>query len=256
MRTELLGAVKFEVLTARPRITGSRIGRVIAVHGDQPTVDFPGNTLGPRPARWAASLATADLRRACGEALPVLLLFEDNDGARPVVVDLVASSSSAWLPDEATSPAVESTPRVVEQVAGRPSRAPGLVQLANVLGLEAGQVLCEPVGEAGHTYRAASVMPLRNLTDPVLVVWLDVATAMVVGQVLPSACLVGEGDSSAEFVIRGESVRIEAASILTLKAGSCTFELDARGRAVLVGDQIVSRARVSNKVQGGSVQLN
>jgi hypothetical protein len=51
-------------------------------------------------------------------------------------------------------------------------------------------------------------------------------------------------------------VVIEADVELVLKAGPCSLHFDARGKAVTTADQIVSRARDTNKVQGGSVQLN
>jgi hypothetical protein len=65
-----------------------------------------------------------------------------------------------------------------------------------------------------------------------------------------------EGGQGAEVVLSGSRVKIEADVELILQAGACRITLDGRGKAVTTADQIVSRARGANKVQGGSVQLN
>lgn len=244
--------LKFEVMTARPRVAGSRIGRVCDMTQGIPTIDFPGNLLGPRQARWAKSLSRIDLESACRNLSPVLLVFEDNDASRPVIVDLVLCEPT----EQADSCFTDPEPlEVAQNAARRHTAAEWVCWQGHVTGIENGQVLVQPHGQVGIVVRARCTVPLRNLSDPVIVLQVDPALAVVVGQLMAAASME-DGDSGVELNIKAETVRIEAGSLLVLKAGGCTFELDARGRASLVGDQVVSRARVTNKVQGGSVQIN
>jgi Domain of unknown function (DUF6484) len=250
---ETFAAIPLEVVTARPRITGNRIGKVTEINANgAPLVDFPGNPFEPRQARWTASLSTAVLERACREAQPVLLIFEDNDPVRPVIVDVVLSAGTV-VPTKPVALTPEAHQSIDPATAGVFRAA---FKLAHIIGIEDGFVIAEPVGTPGVTLRASATVPLRNLKDQVLLLQADEYAFVVIGQLMPKVCLQGEGDDNAELLIKGEYVRIEAGSMLTLKSGNCTLELDARGRAVLVGDQIVTRARLSNKVQGGSIQLN
>jgi hypothetical protein len=259
-----LGAIKLEVVAVRPRIAGSRIGRVTAITtSGSPVVDFPGNPLGPRPARWVGSFSRADLVAACARSQAVLLVFEDNDASKPVIVDTVLGpTSDEGVPPEACAAQPRNDPVAqprTESPAPLPAQAAiplhTSLQLAQVTGMADGKVLVELAGEPGNVLHADSTCALRNLKDPVLLLRTGEAD-VVIGQLLPAALMEGEGAPNAELVIKGENVRIEAGSLLSFKAGSCSFELDARGRAVLVSDQIVSRARTSNKLQGGSVQIN
>ena len=54
---------QFQVLQARPRLSGSRIGAIVAIEPG-PIVDFPGNPLGPQRAKVAASLTAEKIGRA------------------------------------------------------------------------------------------------------------------------------------------------------------------------------------------------
>jgi hypothetical protein len=80
--------------------------------------------------------------------------------------------------------------------------------------------------------------------------------AVIVGQVYAALPIEPTGGEGAEVVLRGGRVRIEAEVELVLRSGACVVRLDARGKAVTTADQIVSRARGANKVQGGTVELN
>ena len=95
------------------RIEGVRIGKIALV--DQCggiLVDFPENRLGPVTARLTFS-AQENLRRAAPVGREVLLVFENNDPGRPVIVDAlycqlgdIAAQSSGisevQKPDEVT----------------------------------------------------------------------------------------------------------------------------------------------------------
>lgn len=82
-------------------ITSPRAGRLVG-HNEQGRllVDFPGNAFGPLRARTTVVLAPEELQRAVEEECPVLLLFEEGDPGRPIVVGLLRDQ----LPREATVP--------------------------------------------------------------------------------------------------------------------------------------------------------
>ena len=85
-------------------ITSPRAGRLVG-HNEQGRllVDFPGNAFGPLRARTTVVLAPEELRRAVEEQQAVLLLFEEGDPGRPIVVGLLRDQ----LPHGAPAPAVE-----------------------------------------------------------------------------------------------------------------------------------------------------
>jgi len=71
------------------QMDGVRSGRVTGIEDGRPLVDFSGNTMGPLAARFAGSLDQEVLRRAAEDGSEVLLAFEKNDPARPVIVDIL-----------------------------------------------------------------------------------------------------------------------------------------------------------------------
>jgi len=84
-------------------IEGVRIGTIAEIIDGQPLVDFPGNIQGPVPARYTRSLQLQLLEQAASSQLEVLLVFENNDPKRPVIIDILHS-----LIDEITeSPSME-----------------------------------------------------------------------------------------------------------------------------------------------------
>lgn len=82
-------------------ITSPRAGRLVG-HNEQGRllVDFSGNAFGPLRARTTVVLAPEELQRAVKEQCPVLLLFEEGDPGRPIVVGLLRDQ----LPREAATP--------------------------------------------------------------------------------------------------------------------------------------------------------
>ena len=243
-----LDFTQLQVLEARPRVSGSRIGAVVALQGG-PIVDFSGNPLGPQPARVVSSLTAAALSAAHEANLPVLLVFEDDDPARPVVVDIVIDhpagvKSRESLPSRQT---IASGPGLEAITVG------ATIGLAPIVGVEGDTVLV--ASGAGEPVRAQTSVTLRNLKDPVLVLSLADGTSVIFGQVCPNVPIEAAGGAG-EVLLKGSRVTIQAEVELVLEAGACRVQLDARGKALLTADQIVSRARGANKVQGGSVQLN
>ncbi len=80
-------------LAGESRVEGARIGRAVSFLGGELRVDYDGNPNGPLPARTSAALDDAALSTAARERQDALLLFENGDPARPVVVALLRSAT-------------------------------------------------------------------------------------------------------------------------------------------------------------------
>lgn len=53
-----------------------------------------------------------------------------------------------------------------------------------------------------------------------------------------------------------ESIELNASKRIVLKCGDATVRLSADGSAVLRGDQVTTRAKRTNRIRGGNVQIN
>lgn len=85
-------------------ITTPRSGRLVG-HNEQGRllVDFPGNPYGPLRARTTVVMDPEQLERSVRDESPVLLLFEEGDPGRPIIVGLLHERVEAPAP----APAVE-----------------------------------------------------------------------------------------------------------------------------------------------------
>jgi hypothetical protein len=198
-----------------------------------------------------SSLPSELLQTACDAKLPVLLVFEDDDPARPIIIDVVIShpvgNDTADSAPFAASFAAPSAERAVAV------NAEGC--LGRIVAVEDDMLVVE-CGDVNHRKRATTTVALRNLRDPVVLLTLADGTAVVVGQVYPSIPVESSAGEGTDVILKGGRVTIEADTELVLKSGTCLLRLDARGKALTTADSIVSRARGANKVQGGSVHLN
>ena len=96
-------AENIQELKPTGRIEGVRVGKIVEITEGQPLVDFSGNLRGPIPARYTRSLQFQLLQQAASSQLEVLLVFENNDPKRPIIIDILHS-----LIDEITeSPPME-----------------------------------------------------------------------------------------------------------------------------------------------------
>ena len=262
---------QLQLLRARPRVFGSRVGRLTElIDGRIPVVDYVGNQLGPQVARLTSAMVER-LALVHRERAPVLLVFEEDDPARPVIVDSVldcAGSASPQCearqiePETGASEVLISDEALGREPPGSTPRAVHLhsaaqtAQVATIVGVEGDSVLIRVRAEGEATIKAKTAVTLRNLKDPVVVLSLADQQVVIVGQLHDRVPIDPAGAEGADVVLRGSRVVIEADVELVLKAGPCSLHFDARGKAVTTADQIVSRARDTNKVQGGSVQLN
>lgn len=71
-------------------------------------------------------------------------------------------------------------------------------------------------------------------------------------QAVPTASEIPDGAQ----VVRVRTLRIEADEQLVLKCGEGTVTLTRDGRVMLRGEHVLSRARGTNRIKGGSVAIN
>jgi hypothetical protein len=61
---------------------------------------------------------------------------------------------------------------------------------------------------------------------------------------------------AAPRVIEGRTVRIEAGDELTLQCGAASITIVRDGRVIIRGEHVLTRARGTNRIKGGSVAIN
>jgi len=242
-----------EVVGIRPKVNGVRLGHIVGISRDgRAIVDYPGNPYGPLMAQRTASVSPETIETAHREQQAVLLTFQDQDPGIPIVFDVMAKERSTRTSTTESDARVErrsdeSAPFVAE--AGNPAR------IARIVAVRDRHVMIDFEGNPDGPRPAKTTVPLRNLKNDVLVV-LAGETLVIVGQLYQDVPLAHDGGDGCEVALRGKSIRIEAEDEIVIAAGASQVHLDARGKAVTTADQVVSRARGVNKVQGGSVKLN
>lgn len=73
----------------RERIDGARVGWIVGVVEGAPKVSWPGHAAGPVRARCAVRLGAEALLAAAAERRGAVLVFEEGDAARPILVGLL-----------------------------------------------------------------------------------------------------------------------------------------------------------------------
>lgn len=246
----------FQIVAARPKIVGARVGRIVSVSSaGEVMVDFPANPVGPAFARYSASLSRESLEQACRNASEVLLVFDESDASRPVILDCLAPLASEGAAAEAPS-APDLHGAETDSQPDSVAAAPASIVLAHIARIDDGKAVVDCQGEGRKGLPARTCIALRNLRDPVLVLLLPHGEAVIVGQIQAAVLLEGEGDAHADIALKGARVTIEAELGIELRSGVSRIVIDANGQITSYSDRIVSRARGANKVQGGSVQLN
>ena len=80
------------VLEISKQIEGVRVGKIVNVdESGKAFVDFPGNTQGPISARFTNSIKPGMFQKAVSADRDVLLVFENNDPAFPIIIDTLYS---------------------------------------------------------------------------------------------------------------------------------------------------------------------
>lgn len=149
---------------SRQLINGARVGRLVGVSAEGlALVDFEGNpTSGPVPARSFVALEPAQLRAAVEERREAVLLFEDGEPSRPLLVALSQTPSAPSLLEQLLAEAArpEASPEAPEAAAPAESQDANQ-QERRVLGAQKELVL--QVGEASITLRRDGTILLRGV---------------------------------------------------------------------------------------------
>jgi hypothetical protein len=252
-----------QLINAQPKISGLRVGSVISVDSERVLVDFPDNPYEPMPAKLAGSMDSVKLQHAVEQQCAVLLLFENNDPRRPIVMDTLANAAST-----AILQSVQEVPKAEAQVLTHESDVaktdkhsdtePAYVatKLAKIDRIEDGVIYVTMLGDQSGSKKARTTVPLRNLEDEVLVVCLSHEGIVILGQLYQDVPIDRFISEDAEILLKGKRVVIDAGSEIELICGRTRIQLDSRGKAVTKAEQIVSRARGANKIQGGCIQMN
>ncbi|MCP4670071.1 MAG: DUF2345 domain-containing protein [Desulfobacula sp.] len=75
-----------------PKIEGVRMGQVVDIdENGNILVEYPGNYLGPVPARFTRSADIESLKLAKKNSSKILLAFENNNPRLPVIIDILSS---------------------------------------------------------------------------------------------------------------------------------------------------------------------
>ncbi|RKH11648.1 hypothetical protein D7V97_10700 [Corallococcus sp. CA053C] len=147
-------------------ILGPRVGRLVGVSLEGlPLVQFEGCP-GPVLARNFVALDMTQLRVAAGEQRQAVLLFEEGDPARPLLVALEQGSGTPslleQLLEDAARPGSSETPAPAEPAPATETRARNSVPEDRVV-LGAQRELVLQVGEASITLRRDGTILLRGV---------------------------------------------------------------------------------------------
>jgi hypothetical protein len=130
------------------QMEGVRTGRVTGIEDGQPLVDYTGNTMGPLAARFAGSLDPEVLRRAGDDGTDVLLAFEKNDPACPVILDILQARISE--------------PEQKEEISFTPDELPELKIDGKKIAFEAREEIVLRCGKASITLTRAGKVIIRG----------------------------------------------------------------------------------------------
>ena len=164
------------------RILGPRVGWIAGFRaGDGTLVDFVGNTRGPQAARTTLPLGAAELQQALSKHQGVVLLFEEGEPTRPLIMGLLQENETPYL-----------------------------------------DLILDTRDETGDTNLAAEQVP----------------------------------EPPTEVRVDGRRVLLEGQDEIVLRCGRAAITLQRNGKIVIRGTYLVSRSEGTNRIKGGSVQIN
>jgi hypothetical protein len=80
------------VVEPHERIDGVRVGKIASLDKEGGvSVDYAGNSYGPISARFTSSVKLHALHQAALSGKEILLVFENNDPLRPIIIDTISS---------------------------------------------------------------------------------------------------------------------------------------------------------------------
>lgn len=96
-------AENIQAIEIEEKISGTRIGSITGIDKKGLIlIDFPGNTLGPLPARFVESIKQKLLKHGVPINDKILIIFENDDPGLPIIIDAICYT----LDDQAENDAV------------------------------------------------------------------------------------------------------------------------------------------------------
>lgn len=91
--------------------------------------------------------------------------------------------------------------------------------------------------------------------DPLQPIIVDTMYSLI-GDIAENSAIVVEAKAREGEIINGERVSLHAEEVIVLKCGKASITLTSAGKILIKGEYVLSSARGSNKIRGGSIQLN
>lgn len=91
--------------------------------------------------------------------------------------------------------------------------------------------------------------------DPLRPIIIDIMSSLI-DEIAENSAVVVEAKEREEEIINGKRVFMDAGEIIVLKCGKASITLTSAGKILIKGEYVLSSARGSNKIKGGSIQLN
>jgi hypothetical protein len=185
------------------------------------------------------------------------MVFEDNDPRFPILVDVVGSRATREKSVRSMSQNQSGDDRLTRATSNATGRdVVSQVRLGRIVSIREGIVYVDFDGNQEGPKAARTTIPLRNLEEEVLLLSLPSGEVIVVGQVFRSIPIEPPGTLDTDILLKGRRVHIEGELEVVVSSGRSSIHLDARGKVRTTADQVVTRARGANKIQGGCVQIN
>lgn len=254
-------AEKLQLITSKPRINGVRVGSIVEIQNRKVIVDFPGNSFGPQVARIAGSLDIDTVLHIAEKRMKVILVFENNDPSYPILLDFLNAEQEYLEGDNLKQdndliPSRKPISDILVQKEESTEKTQMKVRLTKIAFVKDGTVYVDLGDFSTEPKPAKTTIRLRNLRDEVVIQLLPNGEPIIIGQVYPHAVTEIEGNENFDVALKGKSITIEAEKEIVLISGRTKIKLDARGKITTLAEQVISRARGANKVQGGCVQIN
>jgi hypothetical protein len=162
-------------------------------------------------------------------------------------------------------------PKLVASTPGEPASA-NAMQMGVLVGLDAQARPLVTVGRSGVRHPVVARSTIARPADwdeasalPVLLMLEegDPTRPIIVGLVSDAFAVTPSAPPLLDLALRptaasldGKRLQFEASEEVVLKCGKGSITLQANGRVVIKGTELVSRASGSNKIRGASVNIN
>lgn len=147
---------------------------------------------------------------------------------------------------------------IIDLSSARPGRMPTaalpFLQLAHIVDVDKEKIVVAVASRSTEPLVARRLSSVSDLEpgDEVVVAFVceDDRRPVILGRLFDSAA------PSRDVCVNGRRVSIEADSELVLRCASATITIGRNGLIAVHGDRVTSHARSTNRIRGGSVEIN